>query len=82
MLHGRGTIALFRKGSIELASTRKSREVLEFVNYDLIFVFQGDLAPMEHIQSDTYRFATRGRDTRGKHVLVNETASAGIGRTR
>src|ERR1700757_2162617 len=82
VLHGRGTVALSRKGSIELASTGKSRKVLEFVNYDLIFVFQLDLAPMEYIERDTHRFATRGRDCRGKHMLINEASASRIGQTR
>src|ERR1700723_1899111 len=37
---------------------------------------------MEHIQGDAHRFATRGRDSRGKHMLINEPSAARIGRTR
>src|ERR1700722_4669169 len=37
---------------------------------------------MEHIQGDAHRFATRGRNSRGKHMLINEASAARIGRTR
>src|SRR5438309_4396237 len=36
---------------------------------------------MKYIQSHAYRFATRGRHTGGKHVLVNDTTAGGIARS-
>src|ERR1700757_2569557 len=36
---------------------------------------------MKYIQTDAYRFALRGRYTRGKHVLVNDTTAGGIARS-
>src|SRR5262249_33948640 len=61
--------------SIEFASTSKSREVLEFVDYDLIFVFQGNRASMKYIQGDAHPLPSWGRHTGGKHVLVDDTTA-------
>src|SRR5271169_4507100 len=33
------------------------------------------MAGMKYIQGDAHRFALRGRHTRGKHVLVNDTTA-------
>src|SRR6266576_66812 len=39
------------------------------------------MALMKYIQGDAHRFALRGRHTRGKHVLVNDTTAGGIARS-
>src|SRR6267154_3724463 len=39
------------------------------------------MALIKYIQGDAHRFAFRGRHTRGKHVLVNDTTAGGIARS-
>src|SRR5690348_1592562 len=39
------------------------------------------MALMKYIQGDAHRFAPRGRHSRGKYVLVNDTASSCIARS-
>src|SRR5271163_4488242 len=36
---------------------------------------------MKYIQSDAHRFSLRGRHTGGKHMLINDTATARIARS-
>ena len=72
----RGPPARFQQECIEFALPTKSWEVLEFVDYDLIFIFQRDWALIKYIQGDAHRLTRRGRHTGGKHVLVNDTAIA------
>ena len=58
-----------------LAVANRSRKVFEFIDYNFIFIFQGNLAPNEFIKGDTHRLARRGRNSRTEDVLVDQSAA-------
>src|SRR3954463_6523644 len=62
--------------------TRKSREVLEFVDDDLILVLQRDVTLMKYIQGNAHRFAPWSRHTVSKHVLIRDTTGTSIPQSR
>src|SRR3981081_4432714 len=76
--HAAASAAKTMKGSRRLVK-RTSRQIFEFLNYNLSFMLQRILLAVDHIEQSLDRFPPRRRDARCKDAFGNHR-SAGLHR--